>query len=230
MEINSAITGDLVKSRKIKDADIATVIDSLKNTFNEINFHLLEGKGTFEIFRGDSFQGLIPNPESALLVAIIIRAHLRTYEPSPGNTGRNKTEKPLRAAYSDARIGIGIGSIRYNAERITESQGEAFQKSGQVFDLITRENERLAIGTPWEETNRELAVECKLADALISRWTASTSEAMYHHLLYGKNQKELANDLKISQPAVHTRLAKYGNINSIQAFLNRYHDLMIKPK
>lgn len=230
MEINSVITGDLVKSRKIKDADMGYVIGSLKNTFNEINLHLLGGKGTFEIYRGDSFQGLIPNPESALLVAIIIRAHLRTYEPSQGDLSRNKAEKPLRAAYSDARIGIGIGSIRYNAERIAESHGEAYQKSGEAFDLITRENERLAIKTPWHETNSELAVESRLADALISRWTASTSEAMYHHLLYGKNQKELANDLKISQPAVHTRLAKYGNIYSIQAFLNRYHDLMIKAK
>lgn len=230
MGVNSVITGDLVKSRKIKDADIANVINSLKDTFNEINHQLLNGKGAFEIFRGDSFQGLIPKPDQALLVAIILRAHLRTYEPSGVMTGRNKPGKPLLFAYSDARIAIGIGTVSYNADRITESQGEAFQNSGIAFEAISKENKCLVILTPWEKINSELEVEFQLADALISRWTASTAEAIYHHLLYGKNQKELAAQLKISQPGVHNRLVKYGNINSIHAFINRYHDLIIKAK
>ena len=37
MDINAVITGDLVKSGRIKDGDIETVINSLKVTFNEIN-------------------------------------------------------------------------------------------------------------------------------------------------------------------------------------------------
>ena len=230
MGLNGLITGDLVRSRKIKDADIAIVINSLKNTFDEINHQLLNGKGTFEIFRGDSFQGLIPKPELALLVAIIIRSRLRTYEPSLGTANSPKTDKPILYAYSDARIAIGVGTIRYNADRITESQGEAFQKSGHAFDAMNQENERLAIVTPWEKINSELEVECKLADALISRWTPSTAEAMYHHLLYGKNQKELATQLSITQPGVHKRLVVYGNINGIQAFINRYQKLIIKAK
>jgi len=84
--------------------------------------------------------------------------------------------------------------------------------------------------TPWENINKELEVECKLADAVVSRWTASTAEAMYHHLLYNINQKELATQLEITQPGVHKRLVVYGNINSIRTFLNRYHDLMINAK
>lgn len=230
MGIDAVITGDLVKSRKINDADIEKVINSLKDTFDEINRQLLNGNGTFEIFRGDSFQGHIPQPELALLVAIIIRARLRTYEPSisPGN--RHKTDKPILYAYSDARIAIGIGAIRYNADKITESQGEAFLRSGNSFDTLIKENERLAIVTPWENINNELTVSCKLADALISRWTASTAEAMYHYLLYDINQKELATRLAITQPGVHKRLVTYGNKNSIQAFINRYQELIIKAK
>ena len=230
MGIDAVITGDLVKSRKINDADIEKVINSLKETFDEINRQLLDGKGTFEIFRGDSFQGHLPQPELALLVAIILRARLRTYEPSIGLSDQIKTDKPILRAYSDARIAIGVGTTRYNADKITESQGEAFLKSGNSFDTLSKENERLAIMTPWENINSELKVSCKLADALISKWTASTAEAVYHYLLYGINQKELATRLAITQPGVHKRLVIYGNINSIQAFINRYQELIIKAK
>jgi len=224
MDKNAVITGDLVKSRSIKNTDIEPVISSLKNTFNEINIHLLDGKGDFDVFRGDSFQGLIPKPELALRVAIIIRAHLRTYEPS----GNDKIDKPILNAYSDARIAIGIGTINYKAERISESQGEAFEKSGYALDALKRENNRLIIVSPWENINNEFSVECKLADAIINRWTASTAVAMYHHLLYGKNQKELAKELKITQPGIHKRLMMYGNADGIQAFLNRYTMLITK--
>lgn len=228
MGVDAVITGDLVESRRINDADIEKVIKSLKDTFEEINRELLDGKGIFEIFRGDSFQGLIPQPELALLVAIIIRARLRTYIPLFSLAAHTKTDKPILYAYSDARIAIGVGTIRYNAERITESQGEAFQNSGNSFDALSKENERLAIATPWKNINSELAVGCKLADALISKWTASTAEAMYHHLLYGTNQKDLATKFEITQPGVHKRLVTYGNINSIQAFISRYQELIIK--
>jgi len=230
MGVDAVITGDLVKSRSIKDQDISTVINSLKDTFSEINHLLLSGNGTFEIFRGDSFQGLIPNPEQALLVAMIIRARLRTYEPSLSVGGSTKNNKPILYAFSDARIAVGVGTNRYNADRITESQGEAFQKSGHSFDAMKKANDRLTIVTPWENINDELEVECKLADALISRWTASTAEAMYHHLLYDLNQKELATQLEITQPGVHKRLVVYGNLHCIRTFLNRYYELMIKAK
>jgi hypothetical protein len=230
MGINAVITGDLVKSRRIKEADIAPVIKSLKDTFKEIKQQLLKGNGTFEIFRGDSFQGVIPMPELALLISIIIRARLRTYEPSFSIAGNSKKDRPILYSYSDARIAIGIGSISHKANRIAESQGEAFEKSGHAFDAMQKNNERIAIVTPWENTNSELEVECKLADAIISRWTASTAEAMYHHLLYSKNQKELASLFDITQPGVHKRLTVYGNVNSIHALMNRYQDLIIKAK
>lgn len=228
MEINAVITGDLVKSRRIHEGDIDAVIKSLKNTLNDINEYLLGGKGKFEIFRGDSFQGLIPHPKHALLVSIIIRAKLRTFEPSFNFARKRKAEKPILHAFTDARISIGIGKTSYNGKTITESQGEAFEKSGYALDKMKKENERLTIVTPWEDINKELEVECKLADVIISRWTSSTAEALYHHFLFEKTQQELAKKLKVSQPAMHKRLMVYGNVNSIRCFINRYQELISK--
>jgi hypothetical protein len=37
MDINAVITGDLVKSRRIHEGDIETVINFLKSTFKDIN-------------------------------------------------------------------------------------------------------------------------------------------------------------------------------------------------
>jgi hypothetical protein len=224
----AVITGDLVKSRTIKDGDVETVINSLKATFNEVNRKILFNKASFQIFRGDSFQAIIPNPELALITTIIIRSHLRTFESKSRITGLKKSDKPINYAYTDARIAIGIGDVSYLGDKISESQGEAFQRSGHLLDKLKKENDRLGVDTPWEKINKEFYVESKLADAVISRWTANTAMAVFIHLLDKKNQSELASELKISQPASHKRLVTYGNIGSINAFIERYFELITK--
>jgi len=229
MNIKAVITGDIVKSGRIQDADIVPLLNSLKETFKEINKKLLNGGGAFEIFRGDSFQGLIPKPELALLVSFIIRARLRSYAPSKSITDK-LIKKPILNAYTDARIAIGIGEVSYQNDPIQESHGEAFEKSGRALDALKPDNERIAIVTPWNDINSELTVECKLVDAIISRWTSSTAEAMYYYLLIDKNQQVLAKILKIKQPSVHKRLVMYGNAPGIQAFLERYQDLISKAR
>jgi len=227
MDKVAVLTGDLVKSRTIKDGEIEKVINSLKETFDKINKNILFNKATFQIFRGDSFQAFIPDPELALVAAIIIRAHLRTFESNFSLSGK-KLIKPLNYAYTDARIAIGVGEISYLGNTVSESQGEAFQKSGYLLDKLKKENERLGVDTPWESINKEFYVESKLADSVISRWTANTAEAVFIYLLYRINQTELAGKLKITQPATHKRLVTYGNIGSIIAFVERYHDLIAK--
>ena len=68
----AVITGDLVKSRKIRNEDVESVIASLKDCFLEINRLLLNGKGKFELYRGDSFQYLIPEHQKALLILLYL--------------------------------------------------------------------------------------------------------------------------------------------------------------
>ena len=84
--------------------------------------------------------------------------------------------------------------------------------------------------TPWENINKEFYVESKLADAVISRWTANTAMSVFLHLLEGKNQSELASLLNITQPALHKRLVTYGNIGCINAFTERYYELVTKAQ
>jgi hypothetical protein len=226
----AVITGDIVKSRFIKDGDIEKLINSLKETFDELNEKILSNRASFQIFRGDSFQAIIPNPELALETAIIIRAKVRAFESRYKEKGSKKSNKPINYAYTDVRTAIGIGDVRYFGDKISESQGEAFEKSGYLLDKLKKENERLGIISSWEKINNELNIESKLADAVISRWTANTSIAVFHYLLDKKNQSELATILNISQPALHKRLVTYGNIGCINAFIERYFELITKSQ
>ncbi len=141
-------------------------------------------------------------------------------------TGKHDKEKPILYAYSDARISIGIGEVSYNGKTVAESQGNAFERSGHDLDKMKTGHARLAIVTPWELVNKELEIECQLADVIISRWTSTTAEAIYHHFLYDKTQQELADQFNITQPAARKRLVVYGNVESIHAFINRYNDII----
>lgn len=226
MNMNAVITGDLVKSSQIKDEGIEAVLKSFKESFKEINSYLLDGEGLFEIYRGDSFQIVIKKPEKALLISILLRSSLRKFNPSLYTQIKTDIKKPIYLAYSDARISVGIGMISYKKGSITEWQGEAFKRSGQSLDQMIGGNKRLGINTPWEEVNKELEVECLLADAIINRWTATTSETVYEYLLYQKNQNEIAKQFNIKQPSVHKRLVKYGNIDAIEFFIRRYNELI----
>ncbi|MCD4669424.1 MAG: SatD family protein [Actinomycetia bacterium] len=226
MDLNAVITGDLVKSSRIKDEDIGAVLKSLKRSFNEINNYLLSGDGLFEIYRGDSFQIVVKKPEKALLVSILLRSCLRTFQPSLNTHIKTNAQKTIYLAYSDARISIGIGTINYNEGDIVEWQGDAFKRSGQLLDRMIKGNKRLGINTPWVKINKELEVESMLADAIISRWTATTAETIYQYLLYQKSQREIAEQFNIKQPSVHKRLVKYGNIDGIEFFIKRYNELV----
>ena len=218
----AVLTGDLVQSRKYNSVEIIEVIALLKKMFDALNQYLFfENTAKFEIYRGDSFQAIIPQVEKSLLAAIIIRAGLRSYVPV-----KNHKIKSVNYAYTDARIAIGIGEVSYMSHKVVESQGTAFVKSGRLLDQLKKENERLGIDTNREDINKEFYVESKLADALISRWTPVTAETVYYYLLYQKTQAGLADLLKISQPAVHKRLVHYGNIKSINAFIQRYIELV----
>lgn len=214
----AVITGDIISSKKIGER--GHLNDVLKDSFNIVD-KVLHGTGAFEIYRGDSFQGVIEEPAKALLAAILIRARLRAWDYTDTNDTKPLQELP------DARLSIGIGAVSYKADKIVESDGEAFQYSGQLLDSMKQAGMELAIRTPWDEVNDELGVVCKLLDAIINRWSSAMAEAACLYLQEDVTQLELSAKLKISQPAVHKRLAS-ANIDAVEAALNRFHKLITR--
>lgn len=164
-----------------------------------------------EIFRGDSFQVYVPEPQMAVEVAIGIRAWLRSQKMFSPNT------------ILDARLAIGIGSIDFESDSLATSDGEAFRRSGRLLDEMTRA--RLEISTPWESVNDELKVSTAFADDIISSWTESQSNIMLQSLLTRGSHLEIAGKLNISRQMV-TKSLKISKEELISSYISRFELLV----
>ncbi len=219
MSLQAVITGDIIKSRRIRSPK--GLLDSLRESFQLVEKQILKSNTkAFEIYRGDSFQGIIKSPEDAVLAAIIIRAKLRSSKEE--NRGRILT---LSSLLWDARISIGVGNISYKGKRILESQGEAFTNSGENLDKMKRSGERLKITTPTSKVNEELNVSCRLADHVISKWSQVSAETALYYFLNKPTQEKMSNVFKVSQPAIHKRML-IANIEGVELFEERYAKLL----
>ena len=103
--IKAVLTGDLIQSRRLDKESMEKVLNALHDTFKEIQKNILKKEGHFEIYRGDSFQVLIHEPQLAMKVSMILRSRLLSL------FGPSKLK-------SDARIAIGIGTIRMQNKKV----------------------------------------------------------------------------------------------------------------
>jgi hypothetical protein len=195
--MTSIITGDIMNSRKLVNQK--TWLLPLKKTMNAYG----KSPKTWEIFRGDSFQLEIKKPEESFLAAIKIKATIRSI-------------KDL-----DVRLAIGIGAKSYSADRISESNGEAFIYSGEKFEELKKIKQRLAIRSPWEELDKELNLMISLASIVMNKWSASSAELIALSLEYHSlSQKDLGKKIKRTQSSVSERQtrAHYGEIVELEKF------------
>ncbi len=215
------MTGDIVNFSKFAIKDRSDILMVLKSSFETINKIFPDAVfAPFEIYRGDSFQGVLSRPEIALTAAILIRASLR-----------QGVEAKKRSKSLDARISIGIGTIDFLPNgRGTEGDGDAFRLSGPVLDEMKGE-QRLLIRTLQDRINEELDVECALLDWLINRWSSEQAQSILCQFK-GLTQERSAKELGISQPAFSLRLQSAGG-SVIEKFIKRYEQLiseMISPR
>jgi hypothetical protein len=209
----AVITGDIIDSSEVSGNEKDQLIQSLKEAFDDIQNLLKDNQPlpSFDIFRCDSFQGLLSNPARALRAALFIRAALRKNQP-----GKQKTNW-------DTRLSIGVGTVDYLPKTVSEGDGPAYRNSGPVLDGLKGEH-KLAIKTHLQTVNEELKTPCALLDAVISKWTQAQAEIVYM-LLQNKAPKDIGNILDISRTAVHYRIKGAGWF-AIEVFLQRYREIM----
>ncbi|MFL0162998.1 transcriptional regulator [Aquirufa salirivi] len=146
--MEAVITADIINSRGVSP-DIW--LPTLKNVLNTLG----EEYTTWELYRGDSIQ-LISTPIQALDWAILLKSTLK------------------QVPNLDIRIAIGIGTITYRSEKVSESNGLAFIHSGEVFDALGKNT--LAIKTPWEELNKVITIMLDLATLTMNDWKPAMAE------------------------------------------------------
>jgi hypothetical protein len=187
MTQKAVITGDVVKSKNISDKE--KLVKALRAIFNDLSLQF-SFDNLFEIYRGDSFQALLSNPQDALRIALLIRLGLLQNE--------NRW---------DARLGIGLGQVSYKNENIKISNGEAFELSGLGLDEIKQTDKRIEIKHKSNLINKQLASFNRLTESIMKRWSPKTSLVVYRILLFGETQKQIAKKLGVSQSAIQQRLA-----------------------
>jgi hypothetical protein len=154
-----------------------------------------------EIYRGDSFQGVLGNTEEVMKLAVLARSLMRSND--------------IR---TDLRIAIGIGSTDKLTDRPGTSDGEAFRLSGHLADNIRKQKARIAIAA--KVPTGSLAASLDLLEVIIENWTIAQSEVAAA-LLQNESIKSISERLSISQSAVSQRIAS-SKWWAVESFLNAF--------
>jgi hypothetical protein len=174
------ITGDIVNSRKLSSK---IWIDGLKKLLNTIGKNPIE----WEIYRGDEFQLEVKNPEDALIVALQIKSYFKSIK-------------------LDVRMSIGFGDITYKAKKISESNGSAFTRSGEVFETLKKQKINLAVNSGYEAFDAEINLILRLSLTFMDNWLAQSAEFVLTAIDNPSlSQEEIGAKLGINQAAVSRR-------------------------
>ncbi len=188
------ITGDIQGSRKVSPKKW------MKSLKEELDFWGKAGEH-WEIYRGDSFQLKIENPEELLLATIRLKAAIKSIDPL------------------DCRMGLGIGTEDYRSTRLLESNGTAYVHSGDAFDLLAELHQSLLLKTSHTDFDEEINLMLKMSLAVMDNWTYNSARMVYLALTYPeKSQTQLGGMEGISQHAVSARLSR-AHFELTQSFL-----------
>lgn len=196
--MTSVITGDIINSRGVSSP--ATWLTVLK----EALAHIASGPKYWEIFRGDSFQVEVQDYRKAFRTTVYLKACL-------------KEIKDL-----DVRMAIGIGDKTHEGATISESNGQAFVFSGELFETLKKEKRNLAIKTGVQETDDDLNLFFRLGLIAMDNWTPNSAQivklSMDHPDL---SQQELGDLIGIRQNTVSER-QKRAYLDEIMALDRMY--------
>lgn len=191
----AVLTADLVNSTHFDNEQTASWLTALCQKLG--NDRSFDWKLKPEIYRGDSFQAALSQPEHSLRAAILARAWIRQRSPK-----------------TDLRIAIGIGEAERITDRPGTSDGEAFRLSGRLADRMRGLQNRIAFAIPKESVT--LDAQMALLEVLMEDRTTAQYEVI-EGLLNGETISQMANRLSVSQPAISQRVsaAKWWAIESV---------------
>ncbi|WP_121346034.1 SatD family protein [Gillisia mitskevichiae] len=214
----AVLTADLIDSSLYEENVLQEVLDTLKQEFKDIAEEYGKNEIRLEIYRGDSFQGIIKNPENALKIALQIKTAINRIHFK--ETVKNKAYSKI----ADFKIAIGIGEQELERESIAESNGPAFQFSGRTLDEMKTEHRKTKLKTNSEEINDEFNTSLFLLDTITDKWSTASAEVVYY-LLKDLKEREVAEAINISQSAVNQR-KKAAGWDAISVLLNRYRTVI----
>jgi len=201
MKTYAVLTGDIVGSSQLASDKIEAaraLLHRLAREFDEV--HPGSVMGQPDVFRGDSWQMCLQRPALAVTAAVFVRSGFKADE-------------------FETRIGIGWGAIdRLHADRITESNGPAFARSGRALDGLSKTRRLGVVGSdiaPAATPIDLLDAAVSLLDALINEWTQREAVAVYGTL------RRLSQETIAMLPQARTKEGHAPTRQTIQKTLRR---------
>ena len=211
----AVISADLLSSTSYSSELLERVLTALNDEFKSLSQDFRDTE--FEIYRGDSFQGIV-RVHDALKIALKIKTSInRLHSQDSKNSNSFKKE-------ADLRMSIGIGSHDFKRESILESNGQAFQFSGRTLDEMKNEGRKFMLTTPDDNINQEFNTSFYLFEIIADKWSTASAEVVYY-LLQGLKETEIAAEIGISQSAVNQR-KKAAGWDAIEVLIERYSNVI----
>jgi len=214
----AVLTADLIDSTLYEEEILETVLDSLSEEFEKLTMQYGAEHVRFNIYRGDSFQGIISKPETALEITLQIKTAINKIHLK--ETKKNKAYSKI----ADFKMAIGIGTQDFERESISESNGQAFLFSGRTLDTMNNDFRKTLIKTEEEAINEEFNTAFYLLDTLTDKWSTASAEVVYY-LLKGMKEREVATAINISQSAVNQR-KKAAGWDAILGLITRFEKVI----
>ncbi|MFT4533355.1 MAG: hypothetical protein ACJA1A_001745 [Saprospiraceae bacterium] len=203
----AVITGDIVDSSSLSTTDRNVIEVHLNNIANKCSKYT---DSQFDMFRGDSVQGVLKSCKLSLRVAVYFKA----------KTNAIRIEKGDRTPKVDIRLSIGIGKVDYLSNNILASDGPAFKFSGHTLDTMKKSGRDLTLTTTSNKTNKQWDIILSLMEEVMNGWSIASAETVAL-LLWDDNEKHLSKILGISQPAVNLR-KKHARWDAIKKTIEYY--------
>lgn len=221
----AVISGDIIAYTSLTTKDRETLENSLRHLLREL-------RERFDVFgrliKGDYLECVVPSPEMALSIALIIKSYIKTVKLE----SVNKTDNRFKFFKTHGiRLAIGYGTLSRLDPEKNIIDGEAIYFSGRTIgEESTHNKERVVIKNTLffkssdEKLNAQFEPLLALIDVLISKSTARQCEVLFLKLM-NFNEEEIAEKIKISQPVVNQHSTSVG-WNAIEKAVSYFREVI----
>lgn len=106
----------------------------------------------------------------------------------------------------DLRVAIGFGKEDFRAAKVSQSNGSAYRRSGQVFEMLRKQKSTMVVASGQRDADRAFNLLLKLTSHIMDHWSRVSAEAIWYALSRPEaSQQDLADALDIKQSAVSQR-------------------------
>lgn len=192
----ATISADVVSSTSLSQKSMLKLNDHIKKCLVILEDRYSKFWG--RIVRGDTIECVLPSPENALEVALILKTWVKSFTP----------EDKAKDSFNKygLRIAIGLGDMKtVNRER-DMMDGDAIYKSGRALDsLVGRLKYSFTISMANKEQEEILKIMFSLINDLVNTTTARRCRTLCEKILY-KDTSLIAKNMGITESGVNQNL------------------------